>query len=92
VHQGDPTLKARTCLLDRLGYLRPPLLRSNSIRKIAFRIDGETVGEFNGLGKSSAGEFEASGWPILPENHRIADGVFLTYDDSQGFLRWPRCG
>jgi hypothetical protein len=85
VHQGnDPGLKAGTNFLDRLGYLRPRLVRSNRISEIAFPSDAKTMGEFNELGKRSGGEFAASGWAILPESHRAADGVLLTYDDEQG--------
>jgi hypothetical protein len=82
-HGDDPALKARTNFLDRLGYLRPRLVRSNRIREIAFQSEAATMGEFNELGKSP-GEFAASGWAILPESHRVADGVLLTYDDTQG--------
>jgi hypothetical protein len=84
VHQGDPALKARTRFLDRIGYLRPPLLQSNRIREIAFYPGAETMGELNELGKSAEGEFAARGWAILPDKHRIADGVLLTYDDARG--------
>lgn len=84
VHQGDLTLKARANSLDRLGYLRPRLVRSSHIQVIAARTTGETMGQFNELGKSTNGEFTASGWAILPESQRIADGVLLTYDDARG--------
>jgi hypothetical protein len=84
VHQGDPALKARTRFLDSMGYLRPPLLQSKRIREIAFQPGPETMGELNDLGKSAEGEFAARGWAILPEKHRTADGVLLTYDDARG--------
>ena len=78
-----PALKAHTNFLESLGYLRPPLVRSNRIREIAFRTNAETLGEFEELGKRG-GEFVVSGWAILPEKHRTADGVLLTYDDAEG--------
>jgi hypothetical protein len=84
VHWARPSLKGWTNALDRMGYLRPTLVRSNRIREIAFRADAETMGEFNGLGKSLGGDFAARGWAILPKSHRIADGVLLTYDDALG--------
>jgi hypothetical protein len=84
VHPTEPALKAHTNFLGRLGYLRPRLVRSNRIQEIAFRADAETMGEFNELVKRTGGEFAASGWAILPESHRTADGVLLTYDDAQG--------
>jgi hypothetical protein len=82
--QKDPLLKARIQLLDRLDYLRPRLVRSNRIREVAYHADGETMGEFNELEKSSGGKFAAKGWAILPDRHRVADAVLLTYDDDQG--------
>jgi hypothetical protein len=84
VHQGDAALKARANFLDGLGYLRPRLLRSKGIREIAFRPRTEKLGELEELGKTATGVFEASGWAILPDSHRVADGVLLTYDDAQG--------
>lgn len=83
VHKTEPALKAHTNFLESLGYLRPPLVRSNRIREIAFRTNAETLGEFEELGKRG-GEFVVSGWAILPEKHRTADGVLLTYDDAEG--------
>jgi len=84
VHPTEPALKAHTNFLDRRGYLRPPLVRSNRIQEIAWRTNAETMGEFNELVKRVGGEFAVSGWAILPESHRTADGVLLTYDDAQG--------
>jgi hypothetical protein len=84
VHQGDAALRARTNFLDDLGYLRPRLLRSKNIREIAFRTDAENGGHLEQLGVSENGEFSASGWAILPDGHRVADGVLLSYDDAQG--------
>jgi hypothetical protein len=42
------------------------------------------MGEIEELGKNAEEEFAARGWAILPEKHRAADGVLLTYDDAQG--------
>jgi len=85
VHQGDPALKARINFLDSLGYLRPPLLRSNRIRDIAFRTaETETMGEINEFEGTSGSDFTASGWAILSQSHRTADGVIFTYDDAEG--------
>ncbi len=84
VHWGGSSLTGWANALDRLGYLRPTLVRSNRIREIAFQTDAETKGEFKELGKSLGGDFAARGWAILPESHRTADGVLLTYDNALG--------
>jgi hypothetical protein len=84
VHWAGPALKGWANTLDSMGYFRPALLRSNRIREIAFQPGPERMGEFNDLEKSAEGEFAARGWAILPDKHRTADGVLLTYDDAQG--------
>jgi hypothetical protein len=84
VHWSHWTLKAWTENLDRLGYLRPRLVRSNHVREIASASDEEAMGEFNQLTRTSSGELTASGWAILLEGHRTADSVLLTYDNAEG--------
>lgn len=84
VHWSHWTLKAWTENLDRLGYLRPPLVRSNRIREIAADSDEGAMGAFDQLVRAPTGELTASGWAILLDGHRSADSVLLTYDDSEG--------
>jgi hypothetical protein len=84
VHHGGAPLRARANFLDGLGYFRPRLLRSKNIREIAFQRGTEKIGELEELWKSATGELNASGWAILPDGHRVADGVLLSYDDAQG--------
>lgn len=69
--------------LNELGYLRPPLLRSNRIRDIAVEGAGTRMGEFNRLAKDREGKLVAIGWAILPDRD-AADSVLLTYDDAAG--------
>jgi hypothetical protein len=84
VHWSHWTLKAWTENLDRLGYLRPRLVRSNRVREIAADSGEGAMGEFNPLVRAPSGELTASGWAILLEGHRTADSVLLTYDNSDG--------
>jgi hypothetical protein len=84
VHWDSPSLKGWTNALDRLGYLRPALVRSSHIREIAYRSEPGTMGEFEEMRRNSDGAFAASGWAILPHSHRTADAVLLTYDDPDG--------
>lgn len=84
VHWSHWTLKAWTENLDRHGYLRPHLVRSNRVREIASDSDEDAMGEFNQLVRTPAGELVASGWAILLEGHRTADSVLLTYDNTEG--------
>jgi hypothetical protein len=84
VHWSNWTLKAWTENLDRLGYLRPRLVRSNHVREIASDSDEDAIGEFNQLARTPTGEMAASGWAILLEGHRTADSVLLTYDNAEG--------
>jgi hypothetical protein len=84
VHWDSPSLKGWTNALDRLGYLRPALVRSRHIREIAYGSEPGTTGEFEEIRRNPDGAFTASGWAILPDNHRTADAVLLTYDDPDG--------
>ena len=84
VHWDSPSLKGWTNTLDRLGYLRPALVRSRHIREIAYGSEPGTTGEFEEISRNPEGELAASGWAILPDGHRTADAVLLTYDDPEG--------
>jgi len=86
VHAIVPPLKARANLLDRLGYLRPGLVRTNSIREIAGTspLAPTRYGEIQQAGKPAAGQFGMAGWSVLPDKVRPADAVLLTYDDARG--------
>jgi hypothetical protein len=84
VHWDTPSLKGWTNTLDRLGYLRPALVRSRHIREIASVSEPATIGEFENIDRSPDGALTASGWAILPGSHRTADAVLLTYDDPDG--------
>jgi hypothetical protein len=83
VHWAGPSLKGWANTLDSMGCFRPALVRSKHIREIAYTSDPGVMGELEEIGQTG-GEFTVSGWAILPESHRIADSVLLTYDDDQG--------
>lgn len=84
VHWDSPSLKGWANTLDRLGYLRPALVRSRHIREIAYGSEPGTTGEFEEISRNPEGELAASGWAILPDGHRTADAVLLTYDGPDG--------
>ena len=86
VHPRSEIVRPRANVLDRLGYLRPPLIRSRAIRQIAdpaAKADGHQ-GAIVRSGRVSTGQFAMVGWAILPERRRQADVVVLTYDDPNG--------
>ena len=86
VHAIVDPLKERANLLDRLGYLRPPLVRSNRVREIADASSPGSAefGEIEQKGTAENGQWGMSGWAILPESGRSADGILITYDDPKG--------
>ena len=84
VHWSHWTLKEWTESVARLGYLRPAPLRSRSIREIASDSDEEAMGSLDHVGYTADGQFTASGWAVLLEQHRIADSVLLAYDSGDG--------
>ena len=79
-------LRDKLALLDRIGYLHPPLLKSNSIDGIAdpAHPPAPDTGQLEAAGTGRDLRFRVRGWAVLPEGHRPADAVLLTYDDAQG--------
>jgi hypothetical protein len=71
-------------ILNELGFLKPGLLTTNKIGEIA-KINNETnYGYFDTYELVEANTYLVRGWAILPERKEPADGVILTYENSQG--------
>jgi hypothetical protein len=68
-------------VLNRIGYWRPPLIRSNLITDIASGVDEDASGvsQFN---DGEAGWIKATGWAFLANERRPADAILITYDDA----------
>jgi hypothetical protein len=86
VHSIVPPLRSHARLLDRLGFLRPGLVRSRSIGEIADAQDPGSVdyGAIEGSGVTGSGVWRAVGWAILPYARRPADAVVLSYELRPG--------
>lgn len=79
------TIIARTNIIDKLGMLKPPLIKDPDIRNIDGGAGKEIIcGYFDGFSRSGTGEYFVSGWAVLPERKEQADAVILTYDDGDG--------
>jgi hypothetical protein len=75
-------VKEAATALNRIGYLRPPLMRSNLIANLANNSgSGAAVGSFQFIEEKS-GSFAAHGSAFLPAERRPADAVLITYDDA----------
>jgi hypothetical protein len=90
----DPDrVKEAANALNRIGYLWPPLFRSNLIRSqtkfgneslgnVANGTNGETAfGAFQ-FNEEASGSIEADGWAFLPDERRPADAVLITIDNA----------
>ena len=86
VHDNTPLLRNLATSINRMGYLRPPMLKSNKIREVAdLSLPGSrNFGAIQQAGFIQGGDMEVVGWAILPHKLRAADAVLLTYDDSHG--------
>ena len=84
VHWAGANLVPRINVIDRLGYLHPPLVRTRKMSAIAASPTGENFGELTNFGRKEDGDLAAGGWAILPEQHRVADSVLLAYEDENG--------
>lgn len=75
-------------LLDGLGLLQPPLIRTNRLNALPHeRADGEDVsGKFDRGVPVDGGFYSATGWAALEEKSRPADCVVLAYQTPS--LEW----
>lgn len=77
-------LRERAESLDRLGYLRPPLVRSARARYLA--ADGGVCSEGHGSFErlsTQTGEYVAEGHARLPRGGEAADAVLLAYGTGE---------
>jgi len=93
VFPNPARVKEAANALNRIGYLRPPLFRSNQIRSQT-KFGNESLGNVaNGTnGDAAFGAFqfnedasrsiEADGWAFLPDEQRPADAVLITIDNA----------
>jgi hypothetical protein len=81
----DGRVKSAANALNRIGYLRPPLLQSNLVRNVA---DPASSGSTR-FGKiqfheEKSGRIELGGQAFLPDKQGPADAVLITYDNAEG--------
>jgi hypothetical protein len=85
VHPSIIRVKTAANLLNRIGYLRPPLLQSNLVRNVADPASNGSAlfGDLKVHGEKS-GYIELAGQAFLPEKPGPADAVLITYDNAEG--------
>jgi hypothetical protein len=71
--------------LNRIGYLRPPLLQSNLIRNVADPAPNGSLryGEFQ-MSEGKSGQIDLGGQAFLPDKGAPADAVLITYENAGG--------
>lgn len=84
VYPDVEILKRNINSADRLGLLRPGLVKSNRIQDIAVpdSPDAGNIGAFESLSRADDGNFLASGWAKLPERGEPADAVLIAYAED----------
>jgi hypothetical protein len=72
-------------VLNRIGYLRPPLLQSNLVRNVADPASSGSprFGEFQ-MSEQEPGQIALGGKAFLPDKGGPADAVLITYDNAEG--------
>jgi hypothetical protein len=92
VFPSPPWVKEAANALNRIGYLRPPLLRSNQIHPQT-NFGNDNVGSVTGtngdaafgavrFSEEASGSVAADGWAFLPDERRPADAVLITIDNA----------
>ena len=78
-------LRKTANILDKLGFLQPGLVKSKNIQDIAEEVKKDLIyGYFDTVNQIDDRTYVANGWAILPERNEVADGVILTYENSEG--------
>ncbi|NEO52536.1 MAG: hypothetical protein F6K54_05305 [Okeania sp. SIO3B5] len=78
-------LRKTANILDKLGFLQPGLVKSKNIQNIAGEVKKDLIyGYFDTVNQIDNRTYVANGWAILPERNEVADGVILTYENSEG--------
>ncbi|MBC8031648.1 MAG: hypothetical protein H7Z16_16305 [Pyrinomonadaceae bacterium] len=86
VYPNIDVLKRTINPAERLGFIRPGLIKSNRVQDIA---SAQTPGPnnngvFQSLVREDDGEYVASGWAKLPGRDGPADAVLLAYAVDEG--------
>ncbi len=78
-------LQIKAKVLDSLGYLNPPLVKSNVLQDIEGVGSKELkYGSFDKLIKLNDSIFIASGYSNIPKTNEPSDAIILTYEDGKG--------
>jgi len=86
VYPDIETLKRKINPADRLGLIRPGLIKSDRVQDIqSLQTQGQNkYGAFQSLIQLEADQYVASGWANLPERGEPADVVLLAYEQAGG--------
>lgn len=90
-------LAAQANILDKLGYLRPGMVKSSRLQDFAGdQARGDSYGSLDHV-ETSEGTYVVSGIATLPQRHEAADAVVLAYERPNGdymmfALTHPRLG
>jgi hypothetical protein len=77
-------LTEKSNALDRLGFLRPSLIRTRRLKDFSNNeFDLGKCGFMEGI-KFSQNQYAASGWATLPDQGRMPDAIILAYDAGDG--------
>jgi len=78
-------LKRKVNILNKLGYLRPPLETTNVLQDIEAKESGKIdYGSFDRLTKINDSVYTASGHATIPNTNNPADAVLLSFDNDKG--------
>jgi hypothetical protein len=86
VYPNTEYLKLAANELDRLGFLRPALIKSSRVQDIAIA-GGQNAGSYGSLDsvvQTGADVYAASGWAVWRPRGKPADAILLTYDKAEG--------
>ena len=85
LNPGPPKLIKRLASeMNKIGFVSPPIIEVRNIAKIApeTALEPTAYGKFDSVTPVDQTAYTATGWAVLPQYHKLADSVLLTYQDS----------
>ncbi len=82
---GTEELQSLSNNLDDLGWMNPPLIKTNNIQKIAGNtLNSALYGWLDTIESQGDRTYSIRGWAFLPTRHKAADAILLTAENETG--------
>lgn len=82
---GTEELQSMSNSLNNLGWIKPPLMTTNNVEKIAkYSVNSASYGWIDTIKSKGDRTYFIRGWAVLPTQHQAADSILLTAENQTG--------